>query len=215
MRGGDVDLARRHWSLELKSRPPVGLYNLETATGTGTLPAQVFRHGDRQFLGVILPRVGARRSERYTMKPQPAGAADLANRISIHADGATLAIELDRELVAAYRADTGNKPFFFPLIGPTGESYTRAFPMLRVADEDTDHPHQRSCWFTHGNVNGIDFWSEGKRTGTIHESGRTIVAGGTRRGTPRDARRVAGPRSSAGFARTCARSPSIARPRRA
>jgi Methane oxygenase PmoA len=178
VRGGAVDLGETPVVAQLKSRPPVGLYNLEPETGTGTLPAQVFRHGDRQFLGTILPRVGARSSEHYTMKPLPAGTADLANRISIRADGATLAVELDRGLVAAYRTDTGNKPFFFPLIGPTGESYTRAFPTLRVEGEDTDHPHQRSCWFTHGNVNGIDFWSEGRRTGTIHESGRTIVPEG-------------------------------------
>jgi hypothetical protein len=27
-------------------------------------------------------------------------------------------------------------------------------------DEKTDHVHQRSFWLTHGEVNGIDFWSE-------------------------------------------------------
>ena len=34
--------------------------------------------------------------------------------------------------------------------------------MEKVAGEDHDHPHQRSFWFTHGNVNGVDFWSEGQ-----------------------------------------------------
>ncbi len=29
-------------------------------------------------------------------------------------------------------------------------------------EKDRDHPHQRSLWFSHGDVNGIDFWSEGK-----------------------------------------------------
>jgi hypothetical protein len=28
-----------------------------------------------------------------------------------------------------------------------------------VAGEDHDHNHQRSFWFTHGNVNNVDFWS--------------------------------------------------------
>jgi hypothetical protein len=27
--------------------------------------------------------------------------------------------------------------------------------------EAEDHPHHRSLWFTHGNVNGVDFWAEG------------------------------------------------------
>src|SRR5690606_7798639 len=45
---------------------------------------------------------------------------------------------------------------------------TRNYPMVTgVAGEATDHPHQRSLWFTHGDVNGVDFWSEGGRSGKI------------------------------------------------
>ena len=50
--------------------------------------------------------------------------------------------------------------------------------MSILPEEDHDHPHQRSCWFTYGNVNGIDFWSEGKRFGTIKEKERTLVVAG-------------------------------------
>ena len=50
--------------------------------------------------------------------------------------------------------------------------------MQNVPGEDHDHPHQRSCWFTFGNVNDIDFWSEGKRTGTIRETGRKLIVAG-------------------------------------
>ena len=32
--------------------------------------------------------------------------------------------------------------------------------MKLVEGESRDHPHHRSLWFTHGSVNGIDFWSE-------------------------------------------------------
>jgi hypothetical protein len=50
--------------------------------------------------------------------------------------------------------------------------------MEDVASEKHDHPHQRSMWFTHGDVNGIDFWTEtisykpgkfpeGKRLGSV------------------------------------------------
>jgi hypothetical protein len=176
--GGDVDLGETPVVTEVKIAPAVGLYSLEPETGNGSIDACVFRNGDRRFLGTILPRVVARRTERFKMKQQPAGPAEVGKGISIHSKGGTLAIERDRQLVAAYWTDTGNKPFFFPLIGPTGESYTRAFPMLKIGGEDTDHPHQRSCWFTHGNVNGIDFWSEGKNTGTIHESAQTLIAEG-------------------------------------
>jgi hypothetical protein len=42
---------------------------------------------------------------------------------------------------------------------------TRAYPLRKVEGEETDHIHQRSLWFTHGDVNGVDFWMEGARAG--------------------------------------------------
>jgi hypothetical protein len=33
--------------------------------------------------------------------------------------------------------------------------------MKKVEGEAQDHPHHRSVFFTHGDVNGFDFWSEG------------------------------------------------------
>jgi Methane oxygenase PmoA len=32
--------------------------------------------------------------------------------------------------------------------------------MAKVAGEADDHPHHKSVWFAHGDVNGVDFWSE-------------------------------------------------------
>ena len=58
--------------------------------------------------------------------------------------------------------------------------------MEDVEGEDHDHPHQRSFWFTHGNVNGYDFWasdplnSPNPKFGKIGETGR-----GDRRRRPR------------------------------
>ena len=37
---------------------------------------------------------------------------------------------------------------------------TRSWPMQDgVAGEALDHPHHESIWFTHGRVNGVDFWT--------------------------------------------------------
>ena len=85
---------------------------------------------------------------------------------------------MDQSLVSEYRTDIGAKPFLFPLVGPTGSSYTRAYPMETLAGEDRDHPHQRSFWFTHGKVNGVDFWSEEKGHGTIKETARKSIVSG-------------------------------------
>jgi len=55
---------------------------------------------------------------------------------------------------------------------------TRNFPMREAAGEDKDHKHHRSLWFTHGSVNGIDFWSEDRQFGKIvHDSFAEITSG--------------------------------------
>ena len=42
---------------------------------------------------------------------------------------------------------------------------TRNWPMKNVENEEHDHPHHRSFWYAHGDVNGHDFWSEGSKAG--------------------------------------------------
>lgn len=69
-------------------------------------------------------------------------------------------VNLDGKLFTEYLTKVGTKPILWPIIGPTGAAMTRAYPMQELPGEKHDHPHQRSLWFTHGDVNGIDFWSE-------------------------------------------------------
>ncbi|MAS96363.1 MAG: hypothetical protein CMO55_24425 [Verrucomicrobiales bacterium] len=62
--------------------------------------------------------------------------------------------------VTSYNAGVEEgKPFFYPLIGPTGENMTRHWPMKEgFDDEATDHIHHRGMWYGLGKVNGLDFW---------------------------------------------------------
>ncbi len=62
--------------------------------------------------------------------------------------------------VTSYNAgEAEGKPFFYPVIGPTGENMTRDWPMAEGrADEATDHVHHRGMWYGLGKVNGRDFW---------------------------------------------------------
>jgi hypothetical protein len=73
-------------------------------------------------------------------------------------------VKIDGQPFAEYLIKSGSKPIVWPIYGPTGKLMTRSWPMddSVAAEKDRDHPHQRSLWFTHGDVNGIDFWSEGK-----------------------------------------------------
>src|SRR3569833_854949 len=69
-------------------------------------------------------------------------------------------VNLDGKLFTEYLIKSGSKPILWPVIGPTGVRMTRAYPMETVDGEKQDHIHQRSFWFTHGDVDGVDFWSE-------------------------------------------------------
>jgi hypothetical protein len=80
-------------------------------------------------------------------------------------------VKIDGKLFTEYLTKSGSKPILWPIIGPSGALMTRSYPMEKVPGEATDHVHQRSFWFTHGNVNGIDFWSEGAKAGKqIHRN---------------------------------------------
>jgi hypothetical protein len=58
--------------------------------------------------------------------------------------------------------------YFYPLIGPGGLHMTRGWPIRNdVEGEEKDHPHHRSLWFSHGAVNGVDFWAETPKAGKI------------------------------------------------
>jgi hypothetical protein len=75
-----------------------------------------------------------------------------------------VAVKVDGQPFTEYLTKSGSKPILWPVYGPTGKRMTRNWPMEDgvPGETDRDHPHQRSLWFTHGDVNGIDFWSEGK-----------------------------------------------------
>lgn len=67
----------------------------------------------------------------------------------------------DGDLVTEYVTD-GQFPILWPIMAADGARMTRDFPMSRdTPGERRDHPHHRSMWFTHGDVNGIDFWHRG------------------------------------------------------
>jgi hypothetical protein len=52
-----------------------------------------------------------------------------------------------------------HKPYLSPLRTASGIIVTRGYPMKPdVPGESRDHPHHRGLWFTHGDVNGYDFW---------------------------------------------------------
>lgn len=66
-----------------------------------------------------------------------------------------------------------NKPYLHPLRSASGKVITRGYPMEEIAGESHDHPHHRGLWFSHGDVNGFDFWGNEKRGGNF---GRIVLS---------------------------------------
>lgn len=79
-----------------------------------------------------------------------------------------IAIEVSGRPFVTYHPHDARFPIFFPVVESHGIPMTRQWPLREDAvGEDRDHPHHRSLWFTHGSVNGLDFWS--------NKEGATIV----------------------------------------
>lgn len=71
-----------------------------------------------------------------------------------------VAVTIDGEEFTSYRFTGHDKPILSPLRAPGGVPLTRSWPIEKgVAGEPEDHPHHESLWFTHGSVNGLDFWA--------------------------------------------------------
>ncbi|MAV34050.1 MAG: hypothetical protein CMJ59_01205 [Planctomycetaceae bacterium] len=90
-----------------------------------------------------------------------------------------VAVTLDGKTFTEYLIKSGHKPVLFPLIGPGGHELTRRYPLQDALEtERSDHIHHRSFWFTHGDVNGIDFWGESDKSGHILHREFLKVRGG-------------------------------------
>jgi hypothetical protein len=91
-------------------------------------------------------------------------------------------VEVNGQLLTEYYFTNVPKPFCYPLIGPGGAAMTRNFPMQPVPGEERDHPHHRSFWFAHGDVNGVDFWTEKTNCGKIVHAGFLQIKSGPETG---------------------------------
>jgi hypothetical protein len=71
-------------------------------------------------------------------------------------------VEVEGKPFASYVVDQANKPYFWPVYGPTGKAMTRAFPMQEVAGEQRDHHHHRGITFGHEG-GGLQSWKPSKK----------------------------------------------------
>jgi hypothetical protein len=162
--------------VEISSSIPVGVYEARGSGHSRPITAQIFDSSGKRWLGMVVPAEA--KSGPYVLSALAATGNGDSGGFTLTLRESRISILVDGSLMTEYRTDVGAKPFLFPLVGPTGAGYTRAYPMENVPGEDRDHPHQRSFWFTHGKVNGVDFWSEEKGHGTIKETARELAVAG-------------------------------------
>ena len=103
-------------------------------------------------------------------------AGALANDdISITQTDGKATVKVGGQLFTEYVFHGHSKPILYPVIGPHGIEMTRHYPIKDGVDNEAlDHPHQKSLWFTHGNVNGVDFWAEYPRNNEENPFGRIV-----------------------------------------
>ncbi len=101
----------------------------------------------------------------YSLNPALNSTARAAE-IRLEAKDDRVTVLIDNEIFTEYITTGYEKPILYPIIGPNGIGMTRNWPMQDgVADEAQDHPHHKSIWFGHMEVNGESFWHSGDTAG--------------------------------------------------
>lgn len=142
-----------------------------------THPVQMRAEDDGKVrLTWIVPRMRKRSTYPFTVATgtgrhaPPPSYADVKNLpgndgtagIRFTDNGGSVDVFIGNALFTSYQYDPQwVRPFLYPVLGPGGGHVTRHFPMQPdFPGEKHDHPHHKSIYFAHGDVNGVNVWSE-------------------------------------------------------
>ncbi|MEZ5278592.1 MAG: PmoA family protein [Opitutaceae bacterium] len=95
---------------------------------------------------------------------------DAGDGLAMTEQDGVVTVKIGGRLFTRYRPDLAARPFFFPILLDGRIPLTRGWPVDPGPDDEEDHRHHRGLWFTHGSVNGLDFWTEGKGPRIVQES---------------------------------------------
>jgi hypothetical protein len=158
---------------------PGDILALDDVQSDGKVPCQIDSRGR---LCWILPPMKA--GEKRAYKLDPRGVLGDGPRVTIDEThpGEVQIWAAGKHVTSYCFAPDLPRPFLYPMLTPSGRALTRNFPMRTdVANEKKDHPHHRSCWVAHGNINGMDYWMEKKdpkeQAKQVHRRFETNVSG--------------------------------------
>jgi len=98
---------------------------------------------------------------------KPGGPGGSGSGIELQPAVGKVAVAIGGEPFTEHVSEGYSRPFLYPLLGPGGARMTRHWPMEDAPNEEHDHPHHKSFWWGHGDMNGVDFWAEGKESGKV------------------------------------------------
>lgn len=108
-----------------------------------------------------------------TIRSNAAEPAFKSDEITLKKSDTSVKVMIGDQLFTEYVTKSKSKPILWPINAADGSPVTRA-----PQDDIKEHPHHRSLWFSHGDVNGVDFWSEGPKAGSIeHDSFAEVTDG--------------------------------------
>lgn len=150
--------------------------------GAQGIPAQFDAIGkDKVKVTFLVNNLGAGESKLFVATPVTNPDAP---ELTVTLSGADAEVKRGGNLLARYDVSTGpTKPYLYPILPFGDDTYmTRRWPVEKGTDEAEDHPHHRGLWFTHGDINGIDFWTEAgdekHRIGKTVHTNFPLLAGG-------------------------------------
>jgi hypothetical protein len=156
---------------------------LTDANSGQAVACQLWRDGENAMLTWIVPELQKGSSLSYKVAFSDAAPATPADGVVIRPGDEAADIQIGGSPFTRYIIKGAPKPYCYPVLDAAGDQVTRDFPMKNTEIEarlkdNRDHPHQRSLWFTHGSVNGVDFWSEGPKAGkTVHRAFPALEGG--------------------------------------
>lgn len=119
----------------------------------------VFRTSLTCLAAIVAGAVAAADPPRMQAVPQP------YRQISFQRDGA--------EIARYHFGGDLDRPFVFPVIGPSGRSLTR----MGHPHDPVGHSHHNSIWISHQKVNGMDFWVDRSGARIVHQRIEAIEDG--------------------------------------
>src|SRR3954465_10192239 len=131
----------------------------ETAGAGAVLGFRLRRHRlPRTLRAVRLPQLALLCSALLSGASLVEAAADPTIKLTRSDD--RVRVEIGGQLFTEYIFKGASRPYCYPVLAADGTRLTRDSPMKETPGEAPDHPHHRSLWFAHSDVNGVDFWNQ-------------------------------------------------------